>query len=119
MAVTARKDWDRLVDALAAGNVISGVNTLSGNFGKDTTGVAPNKVTFIQFGMGAPIPVPAGGVDIDGTNGTLHINPDGSYTYERAAPLVYDATQGAADVFTYTLADGNGASSSTSLTIEV
>ena len=49
MAVTAQKDWDRLTDGLASGNVVSGVSTLSGNAGKDAAGVAPNKVTQIQF----------------------------------------------------------------------
>ena len=92
MAVTARKDWDRLAMRLAAGNVISGANTLSGNFGKDVPGVAPNKVTQIQFGANAPIAVPAAGVDIAGTHGTLHINPDGSYTYLRLQVEVGDVT---------------------------
>ena len=119
MAVTARKDWDRLVNALAAGNVISGANTLSGTFGKDVPGVAPNKVTHIQFGANAPIAVPAGGIDIAGTHGTLHINPDGSYTYQRTLVWVGDVTPGSTDVFTYTLTDKNNATSTTTLTIEV
>ena len=119
MAVTARKDWDRLGNALAAGNVISGANTLSGPFGKDVPGVAPNKVTHIQFGANAPVAVPAGGIDVAGTHGTLHINPDGSYSYQRTLVWVGDVTPGSTDVFTYTLTDKNNASSTTSLTIEV
>ena len=67
----------------------------------------------------SPIAVPAGGIDIAGTHGTLHINPDGSYSYQRTLVWVGDVTPGSTDVFTYTLADNNGASSSTSLTIEV
>src|SRR4030095_301894 len=118
MAVTAKKDWDRLTDALAAGNVVSGANTLSGNAGKDVPGVAPNKVTQIQFGITGQ-PVLAAGADIAGDHGTLHINPDGSYTYTRLQVEVGDVLPGATDVFTYTFADKNGASSTATLTIEV
>src|SRR4029453_10391793 len=118
MAVTAKKDWDRLSNALATGNVVSGVNTLSGNTGKDVAGVAPNKVTQIQFGISGQ-PVTAAGAHIAGTHGFLHINPDGSYTYTRLQVEVGDVPAGATDVFTYTYADKNGASSTATLTIEV
>ncbi len=118
MAVTARKDWDRLVNALAAGNVISGANTLSGNFGKDVPGVAPNKITQIQFGTNAPVAVPAAGVDIPGRTARC-TSIRTAATAISAAGRVGDVTPGATDVFTYTLADKNGASSATTLTIEV
>ncbi|NJO35783.1 MAG: hypothetical protein HC869_24585 [Rhodospirillales bacterium] len=118
MAITARKDWDRLTNAVATGNVVTGVNTLSGNTGKDVAGVAPNKVTKIQSG-GTTLAVPAAGVDIFGDNGILHINPDGSYTYTRLQVEVVDVPAGATDVFTYTYADKNGATSTATLTIEV
>ena len=85
-------------NALAIGNVVSGANTLSGNTGKDVAGVAPNKVTQIQF-EATTLPVPAGGVDLFGDHGMLHINPDGSYTYTRLQVEVGDVVPGATDVF--------------------
>src|SRR6185436_118783 len=118
MAIAARKDWDRLSNALATGNVVSGANTLSGNTGKDVAGVAPNKVTEIQFNA-TTLAVPPAGVDIAGTHGFLHINPDGSYTYTRLQVEVGDVAAGATDVFTYTYTDKNGADSTATLTIEV
>src|SRR5688572_23072935 len=107
MAVTARIDWDRLTNGLATGNVVSGVNALSGNAGKDTPGVAPNKVTQIQFNA-TILNVPAAGQDIAGTHGTLHINQDGSYSYARQQLEIGDVPIGATDVFAYTLTDKNG-----------
>ena len=118
MAVTAKKDWDRLSNALASGNVVSGADTLSGNAGKDVPGVAPNKVTLIQF-EATILPVNAGGADLFGDHGMLHINPDGSYTYTRLQVEVGDVAAGATDVFTYTFTDKNGANSTATLTIEV
>jgi Ca2+-binding RTX toxin-like protein len=119
MAIIARNDFDRLTNGLATGNVVSGVNTLSGNAGKDTAGVAPNKVTQIQLGLNAPVDVLAGGADIAGSYGTLHINPDGSYSYTRAIGNLIGVTPGDADVFTYTLTDKNGAFSTAKLAFEV
>ncbi len=116
MAITARNDLDRLTNGLAGGNVISGVGTLSGNTGKDTPGVAPNKVTQIQFEANPAVPVPAGGVDIVGDYGTLHINQDGSYSYTRTDNDL-PAIANAVDQFTYTYADKNGAVSTATLTL--
>src|SRR6185503_7308008 len=65
------------------------------------------------------LPVAAGGADIFGNHGMLHINPDGSYTYTRLQVEVGDVLPGAFDVFTYTYSDKNGAPSSAALTIEV
>ncbi|HJR23166.1 MAG TPA: calcium-binding protein, partial [Dongiaceae bacterium] len=117
MAITAKRDWDRLVDGVATGNVVSGANTLSGNTGKDTPGVAPNKITLIQFGINPPIAVPAGGADIAGIYGTLHINPDGSYIYTRTQVAIANVQPGTSDGFTYTYADKSGATSSHVLTL--
>src|SRR4029453_14037293 len=110
MAVTARKDWDRLAAGIATGNVITGINTTSAAFGTDILSPAPDKITAIKFGANPPVAVIAGGTDIVGTFGTLHINPDGTYTYTRALTNIYSAgglAPGATDAFTYTLTDGN------------
>ena len=120
MALDALNDFDRIIGGIASGNVITGANTLSGNSGKDALGPTPNAVTNIQF-MGTLKGVPAGGVDIGGLYGELHINPDGSYSYTRVAGHIYDLgapPPGTQEVFTYTIQDKNGVTDTATLTIE-
>ncbi|TPJ32950.1 VCBS domain-containing protein, partial [Mesorhizobium sp. B2-6-5] len=59
-----------------------------------------------------------GGVatDIAGLHGTLHLNADGSYTYQSTANNITSATT---DVFVYTIKDGDGDLSTTTLTINL
>src|SRR5262249_38082638 len=65
----------------------------------------------------------AGGAAICGTYGALHLNADGSYSYTldngKAAVQALGAGQAANDVFDYTVSDGHGGSTSTTLTIAV
>ncbi|MER9166543.1 type I secretion C-terminal target domain-containing protein, partial [Mesorhizobium australicum] len=56
------------------------------------------------------------GTDIAGLHGTLHLNADGSYTYQSTANNI---TSNATDVFVYTIKDGDGDLSTTTLTINV
>nr|WP_298929934.1 DUF5801 repeats-in-toxin domain-containing protein [uncultured Erythrobacter sp.] len=56
------------------------------------------------------------GSTINGLYGTLTLNADGSYTYESTADAV---TADAVDVFVYTIEDGDGDLSTTTLTIDV
>ena len=59
------------------------------------------------------------GVDIAGNNGVLHIDATGAYTY---TPINADMTSAALstpDVFTYTIKDADGSTSSSTLTITV
>ena len=53
---------------------------------------------------------------IAGLHGTLHLNADGSYTYQSTANNI---TADATDVFVYTLKDGDGDLSTTTLTIDL
>ena len=56
------------------------------------------------------------GAAITGQHGTLHLKADGSYTYQSTANNIpSDAT----DVFVYTLKDGDGDLSTTTLTINL
>ena len=89
MAATALSDFDRLANGLASGNVMTGVNTGSGNLGKDALGTPPTRVTQIQFGSFLS-GVDADGTDMAGVYGTLHINQDGSYSYTRLPGTIGD-----------------------------
>ena len=54
--------------------------------------------------------------DIAGQHGTLHLKADGSYTYQSMANNV---SSNATDVFVYTIKDGDGDLSTTTLTINL
>jgi len=54
--------------------------------------------------------------NIAGLHGTLHLNADGSYTYQSTAN---DITSNTTDVFVYTIKDGDGDLSTTTLTINL
>jgi VCBS repeat-containing protein len=58
----------------------------------------------------------AGGVDITGTYGTLHIDQTGAYTY---TPNSLDNAAGATEVFTYTMRDADGSQSTSTLTVNL
>ncbi|HBR2262619.1 TPA: type I secretion C-terminal target domain-containing protein, partial [Klebsiella pneumoniae] len=71
-------------------------------------------VSSIQFGSQIET-VTAGGVTINGTYGTLIIKSDGSYSYHANGTTGV----GQSDVFTYTITDGLGYTSSTTLTMNI
>ncbi|WP_321793898.1 VCBS domain-containing protein, partial [Burkholderia pyrrocinia] len=102
---------------VSGGNVITGVAETNTPSGADTLGAAgTTTVTKVAAGTaGTPQIVGATGTDIAGQYGTLHINPDGSYTYTASNN---PASVGHSDVFTYTISDGT-ASASTTLTINI
>ena len=71
-------------------------------------------VSSIQFGSQVET-VTAGGVTINGTYGTLTIKSDGSYSYHANGTTGV----GQSDVFTYTITDTLGHTSSTTLTMNI
>ncbi|BCG75767.1 hypothetical protein MesoLj113a_69250 [Mesorhizobium sp. 113-1-2] len=83
-------------DGFAAGGGVVGARAAGG----DTT-------TAVTTGAGA---------DITGLHGTLHLNADGSYTYQSTAHSINANTT---DVFVYTIKDGDGDLSTTTLTINL
>ena len=83
-------------DGFAAGGGVVGVRKASGDL---TTAVT----------TGA-------GTNIAGDHGTLHLNGDGSYTYQATANNI---SSNATDVFVYTIKDGDGDLSTTTLTINL
>ena len=83
-------------DGFAAGGGVVGVRAAGG----DTT-------TAVSGGVGT---------NIAGLHGTLHLNADGSYTYQSTANNI---TTNTTDVFVYTIKDGDGDLSTTTLTINL
>ena len=97
------------------GNVITAVGTT--NAGADTLGADGAVVAGVAAGNTGVDLDSAGtvGTAIQGSFGKLTLNADGSYSYVRDA-----GTQGgASDVFTYTLKDGDGDLSHTTLTVAI
>ncbi|WP_202306893.1 BapA/Bap/LapF family large adhesin [Dryocola clanedunensis] len=92
------------------GNVITDVDPNGGQDNAPTGTV----VTSVANAMGVSTPVGAGGVDIQGQYGVLHINQDGSYTYTltSTSPSVIGRTEN----FTYTITH-NGVSDSAQLVV--
>jgi VCBS repeat-containing protein len=109
-------DVNYAANSTTTGNVITAVGDADSHLVKDIQGAdQPGSITGIDGAGGAGKADGKGGFDVTGAYGTLHINGDGTYTYTvGAAGMV----QGKDDVFTYTLTDKDGDSSSTTLTIE-
>ncbi len=98
------------------GGTITGGTTESGNIITDTDPTngqdnAPSGtlVTAITDGNGNVVNVTAGGVNVQGKYGTLHINQDGSYTYTLTNTAI--SVYGRSESFTYTLTHGSDHSS--------
>ncbi|AZO16538.1 tandem-95 repeat protein [Mesorhizobium sp. M2A.F.Ca.ET.043.05.1.1] len=97
-----------LLTVLAAAGVL--VNDVRGADGATIDGVraaGADTTTAVSGGVNT---------DIVGLHGTLHLNADGSYTYQSTAHSINANTT---DVFVYTIKDGDGDLSTTTLTINL
>ncbi len=110
---TARNDTDTVPNsaATATGNVITGLDTTSGNAGADTRGADGALVNGFRAGTSGNFANT--GTTVTGQFGTLTLNANGGYTYTRNA----NAPGGSTDVFSYRLADGDGDTSIATLSI--
>ncbi|WP_284268532.1 beta strand repeat-containing protein, partial [Mesorhizobium huakuii] len=99
-----------------SGNVITGVGETDPSASADVKGADGASVTS-AFGTGAAQDVTSAvtGTTIAGQYGTLTLYSDGHYTYDRAT----NTPGGVSDVFHYTLTDGDGDQSNTTLTINI
>ncbi len=114
----ARTDVDAVPAGtfVATGNVITGVGTTSGSAGIDIPGADGAIVSVVTSPSGSPAIVSPGGViTLVGLFGTLSINPDGGYVYDRNP----GSPDGVVDKFTYTLTDGSGDISKADLLIDI
>ncbi|WP_160596141.1 Ig-like domain-containing protein [Qipengyuania aquimaris] len=118
---TARPDTDSVTEdgpLSASGNVITDAEA-NGDNGEDTQGADGAEVSAFSFGTDAGTV----GAPLAGLYGSLTLNADGSYTYEldNTNPLVQglDSDDSLTEVFDYTITDGDGDSSPTTLTITI
>ncbi|TIO38463.1 MAG: hypothetical protein E5X96_02980, partial [Mesorhizobium sp.] len=103
--------------ASIGGNVMTGAGSDGNAAGADTKGADGATVVGVAAGnTNADLDSAATvGSVIQGTYGKLTLNADGSYTYVRDA----GTAGGHDDVFTYTIKDGDGDTSHTTLTISI
>jgi VCBS repeat-containing protein len=105
-------------DGSAAATQTKTITATNGVLANDTDvdGGDTKTVSGVVAGTGSPVPGNVG-QSIAGTYGHLTLNGDGSYRY--VADNAGTLPAGAVDVFTYTVSDGLGASSRTTLSIAV
>ncbi|WP_284880125.1 BapA/Bap/LapF family large adhesin [Citrobacter portucalensis] len=115
LATGAYTSLDVSVVKVSAGTITGGT-TESGNIITDTDPAngqdnAPSGtlVTAITDGNGNVVNIPAGGIDVQGKYGILHINQNGSYTYTLTNTSI--SVYGRSESFTYTLTHGSDHSS--------
>ncbi|RTM02383.1 MAG: hypothetical protein EKK31_20090, partial [Hyphomicrobiales bacterium] len=97
-----------------SGNVITGAGETDPSASADVKGADGASVTS-AYGTGAAQDVTAGGTTIQGAYGVLTLHSDGGYTYDRGA----NTPGGVTDTFHYTLTDGDGDQSDTTLQITI
>lgn len=100
--------------AVIEGNVIGG-GSASQDDVADVVGADGATITQLTFNGNNFAVVAGQTTTIEGDYGTLLIDSDGSYSYERFA----DSAGGVEDVFTYTLTDADGDFDTATLTIEI
>ncbi|WP_210240630.1 DUF5801 repeats-in-toxin domain-containing protein [Mesorhizobium sp. B2-1-4] len=114
---TAHNDTDSfgtgIIGSSILGNVTDGAGTNEGLHGTgiDTLGADGAKISGVTGAGGSDTDVAGGGFVVSGQFGTLALQENGSYVYTRVSGLA------GSDVFTYTLKDGDGDSSTATLTV--
>ncbi|MEH6519091.1 MAG: retention module-containing protein, partial [Halioglobus sp.] len=114
----ANPDVDTTASGFADGNVLTGVGTVAGNANADIDG-ADGFAATAAVGLSLTDTEVTGGTNIAGAGlssgvGTLTLAADGSYTYQITDP---EAT--GTDTFYYTIEDGDGDYSTTSIIINL
>ncbi len=113
---TARPDTDAVAAGTygpETGNVLTGVGTTSGPAGADTVGADNAHISLVTGFNGSTDN--SGPFVVNGQYGVLTMQADGSYSYIRNP----GTPGGVNDVFNYTLLDGDGDTSATTLTISI
>ncbi|TPM43015.1 type I secretion C-terminal target domain-containing protein, partial [Mesorhizobium sp. B2-3-2] len=102
-----------VIGSSTSGNVIDGTGTNEGlhGTGTDTLGADGVRISGVTGAGGTDTDVAGGGFVVSGQFGTLALQEDGSYVYTRVSGLA------GSDVFTYTLKDGDGDTTTATLTV--
>jgi VCBS repeat-containing protein len=115
---TAKADADQVgytKGSTTSGNVVTGIGDADSSLHADIKGAdTPVNVVGVAAGDTGTASTTGAGTDVQGKYGTLHLNADGSYTYTVGPNGI---AQGKNDVFTYTIQDKDGDTSTTTLTI--
>ena len=98
----------------ASGNAITGAGTISGAAGADAVADGPARVVEVH-GAGGATTESGSSFQAAGQYGVLTMDAQGNFNYARNP----NTPEGVQDVFGYTIADRNGATSSTTLTMGV
>src|SRR4051812_35514684 len=112
----ARPDVDALPPGSfgpASGNIITGAGTVTGSAGADTA-AGPATITEVH-GAGGATAVAGETFQAAGQYGALSLDAQGNFNYVRNP----GTPDGVKDVFSYTLADATGATSPSTLTIDI
>ncbi len=115
---TTNNDTDTVLSGqlTASGNVLTGAGTENAS-APDSAGADGGLVVVGLASNGNPVSIDTdatGGFDVTGSNGTLHVDANGAYTYTRFANPA-----GSSDIFTYTVKDGDGDQKTATLTIGI
>ncbi|MCL6730724.1 DUF5801 repeats-in-toxin domain-containing protein, partial [Sphingomonas hankyongi] len=115
-APTARADVEALPPGGfgASGNAITGAGTISGSAGADSVANGPARIVEVH-GSGGSTTESGSSFQALGQYGVLTMDAQGNFNYARNA----NTPEGVQDVFGYTIADRNGATSSTTLTMGI
>ncbi|MBR9888305.1 MAG: hypothetical protein GYB20_11510 [Oceanospirillales bacterium] len=119
-AVELGSDKDETPSRTITATVNAVGNVLSNDTDTDGDSLAVTEAA--SQSMGGTVTVTEAGVSITGLYGTLTIDSDGAYTYviNNDSALVDALLSGSLDdVFTYSISDGRGGSSNSSLTISI
>ncbi|WP_228727474.1 type I secretion C-terminal target domain-containing protein [Klebsiella sp. RHBSTW-00215] len=96
------------------GNVLD--TTSSGDMADSGSGITVTSAVSDSVQGSTAVTVTSGGVNVAGAYGVLTIHSDGSYSYQLTKG---GAAIGKSDVFSYTITDAGGHTSTTSLTINI
>src|SRR4051812_767775 len=113
----ARPDLDTLPAGSygpATGNAMAGAGTAPGASGADSAAAGPATITAVQ-GAGGQSAMANGAYQAAGQFGLLSMDTQGNFNYVRNP----GTPDGVKDVFSYTLADATGATSPSTLTIDI
>ena len=116
-APTARPDVEFLPQGdmgPATGNAITGAGTTSGASGADQVGDAPARIVEVS-GASGPAAASGDSFQANGQYGVLTMDAQGNFSYTRNG----GTPDGVQDVFGYTLADRDGSTSATTLTVNI